>query len=184
MCQNFETCYSTLSNMRAYGRECQNFYAYFIQFSSLLPTHFSSDNKLRVSQGPLQVLDSAAVLSSNHFNTALVPSVVECLGDAKQPIHDAALRFLLMLMQVFSPSATPHLCLESQELGLMDLPPLTHLGSLIWDGFDGSLTPTHHSHKSRVWRFWVFFLNHILMWCIYYFNVWDWRIVGYYTMMC
>ena len=59
-------------------------------------------------------------------------------------------RFLLTLMQVSSPSATPHLCLESQELGLMDLPPPTLLGSLIWDGFDGSPTPTHHSHKSWV----------------------------------
>ena len=37
--------------------------------------------------------------------------------------------------------ATPHLCLESQELGLMDLPPPMLLGSLIWDGFDGSPTP-------------------------------------------
>ena len=46
-----------------------------------------------------------------------------------------------MLMQVSSPSATPHLCLESQVLGLMDLPPPTLLGSLIWDGFNGSPTP-------------------------------------------
>ena len=78
MCQNFERCYSTLSNMRAYGRECQNFYTYFIQFSSLLPTHLSSNNNFRVSQGALQALDSAAVLSGDHFkfhfNTLSSPS--------------------------------------------------------------------------------------------------------------
>ncbi|XP_065637575.1 CLIP-associated protein isoform X3 [Quercus suber] len=66
------------------------------------------DNNFRVSQGALQALDSAAVLSGDHFklhfNTALVPSVVERLGDAKQPVRDAARRFLLTLMQVSSPT--------------------------------------------------------------------------------
>nr|POE81504.1 clip-associated protein [Quercus suber] len=112
------------------------------------------DNNFRVSQGALQALDSAVVLSGDHFklhfNTTLVPSVVERLSDAKQPVRNAARRFLLTLMQVSSPSTTPHLCLESQELGLMDLPPPTLLGFLIWDGFDGSPTSTHHSHKSWV----------------------------------
>ena len=106
MSQNFETCYSTLSNMKAYEGECQNFYAYFIQFSFLLPTCLSSDNNFRVSQGMLQALDSAAVLYGDHFklhfNTALVPPVVKRLNDAKQPIRDAARRFLLM--QVFTPT--------------------------------------------------------------------------------
>ena len=145
MSQNFETCYSTLSNMKAYEGECQNFYAYFIQFSFLLPTCLSSDNNFRVSQGTLQALDSAAVLYGDHFklhfNTALIPSVVERLSNTKQPVCDVAWRFLLTLKQVSSPFATPHLCLESQELGLMDLPPPTLLDSLIWDGFDGSPTP-------------------------------------------
>ena len=83
--------------MRAYGRECQNFYAYFIQFSSLLLTHLSSDNNFRVSQGALQALDSTVVLFGDHFNTVLVPFVVEHLGDAKQPVLDAARRFLFTL---------------------------------------------------------------------------------------
>ena len=60
---------------------------------------------------------------------------------AWSPSSDAAMRFLSL----------------SSASGLMDLPPPTLLGSLIWDGFDGSPTPTHHSHKSWVWRFWVFF---------------------------
>ena len=51
---------------------------------------------------------------------------------ARSPSSDAALRFLS----------------STSALGLMDLPPPTLLGSLIWDGFDGSPTPTHHSHKS------------------------------------
>ena len=33
MSQNYETCYSTLSNMRAYGQQCYNFLDYFIHFS-------------------------------------------------------------------------------------------------------------------------------------------------------
>ena len=33
MSQNYETCYSTLSNMRAYGQKCYNSFDYFIYFS-------------------------------------------------------------------------------------------------------------------------------------------------------
>ena len=33
MSQNYETCYSTLSNMRAYGQQFYNFLDYFIHFS-------------------------------------------------------------------------------------------------------------------------------------------------------
>ncbi|RAL47733.1 hypothetical protein DM860_012358 [Cuscuta australis] len=65
------------------------------------------DNNFRVSQGALQALDSAAILSGDHFKlhfNALVPAVVERLGDAKQPVRDAARRLLLTLMQVSSPT--------------------------------------------------------------------------------
>lgn len=61
------------------------------------------DNNFRVSQGALQSLDSAAVLSGEHLKlhfNALVPAVVERLGDSKQPVRDAARRLLLTLMQV------------------------------------------------------------------------------------
>lgn len=61
------------------------------------------DNNFRVSQGGLQALDSAAVLSGEHLKlhfNALVPATVERLGDAKQPVRDAARRLLLTLMQV------------------------------------------------------------------------------------
>lgn len=61
------------------------------------------DNNFRVSQGALQALASAAVLSGDHFKlhfNALVPAVVERLGDAKQPVRDAARRLLLTLMEV------------------------------------------------------------------------------------
>lgn len=63
------------------------------------------DNNFRVCQGALQSLDSAAVLSGEHFKlhfNALVPAVVERLGDAKQPVRDAARRLLLTLMQVLA----------------------------------------------------------------------------------
>ena len=33
MSQNYETCYSTLSNMKAYRQQCYNFLDYFIHFS-------------------------------------------------------------------------------------------------------------------------------------------------------
>lgn len=63
------------------------------------------DNNFRVSQGALQALASAAVLSGEHLKlhfNALVPAVVERLGDAKQPVRDAARRLLLTLMEVLS----------------------------------------------------------------------------------
>ncbi|CAN4093278.1 unnamed protein product [Withania somnifera] len=65
------------------------------------------DNNFRVCQGALESLDSAAVLSGEHFKlhfNALVPAVVDRLGDAKQPVRDAARRLLLTLMQVSSPT--------------------------------------------------------------------------------
>lgn len=61
------------------------------------------DNNFRVSQGALQALASAAILSGDHFKLhfdALVPAVVDRLGDAKQPVRDAARRLLLTLMEV------------------------------------------------------------------------------------
>ncbi|KAJ1416845.1 Vacuole morphology and inheritance protein 14, Fab1-binding region [Sesbania bispinosa] len=63
--------------------------------------------QLQVSQGALQALASAAVLSGDHFKlhfNALVPAVVDRLGDAKQPVRDAARRLLLTLMEVSSPT--------------------------------------------------------------------------------
>ncbi|CAL5353551.1 hypothetical protein CsSME_00041593 [Camellia sinensis var. sinensis] len=65
------------------------------------------DNNFRVSQGALQALASAAVLSGEHLKlhfNALVPATVERLGDAKQPVRDAARRLLLTLMEVSSPT--------------------------------------------------------------------------------
>eukprot|EP00252_Welwitschia_mirabilis_P026200 TRINITY_DN8484_c0_g1_i2.p1 TRINITY_DN8484_c0_g1~~TRINITY_DN8484_c0_g1_i2.p1 ORF type:complete len:1346 (-),score=306.49 TRINITY_DN8484_c0_g1_i2:769-4806(-) len=65
------------------------------------------DNNFRVSQGALQALASAAALSGGHLKIhfgSLLPAVVECLGDAKQPVRDAARRLLLALMEVSSPT--------------------------------------------------------------------------------
>ncbi|KAK7336949.1 hypothetical protein VNO77_17503 [Canavalia gladiata] len=65
------------------------------------------DNNFRVSQGALQSLASAAVLSGDHFKlhfNGLLPAVVDRLGDAKQPVRDAARRLLLTLMEVSSPT--------------------------------------------------------------------------------
>ena len=49
MCQNFATCYSTVSNMRQYGHQCQKYFGLFNYFSlsshqislSLSVTHLS-----------------------------------------------------------------------------------------------------------------------------------------------
>ncbi|KAE8685057.1 CLIP-associated protein [Hibiscus syriacus] len=65
------------------------------------------DSNFRVSQGALQALASAAVLAGDHLKlhfNALVPAVVARLGDAKQPVRDAARRLLLTLMEVSSPT--------------------------------------------------------------------------------
>ena len=61
------------------------------------------DNNFRVSQGGLQALSSAAVLSGEHLKlhfNGLVPAVVERLGDGKQPVRDAARQLLITLMEV------------------------------------------------------------------------------------
>ncbi|KAH7862848.1 hypothetical protein Vadar_010223 [Vaccinium darrowii] len=65
------------------------------------------DTNFRVSEGALQCLATAAVLSGDHFKlhfNALVPATVERLGDGKQPVRDAARRLLLTLMEVSSPT--------------------------------------------------------------------------------
>ncbi|XP_057427774.1 CLIP-associated protein-like [Lotus japonicus] len=70
-------------------------------------TDLLRDSNFRVSQGALQALASAAVLAGDHFKlhlNAIVPAVVERLGDAKQPVRDAARRLLLTLMEVSSPT--------------------------------------------------------------------------------
>ncbi|XP_060174865.1 CLIP-associated protein-like isoform X1 [Lycium barbarum] len=65
------------------------------------------DSNFRVSQGALQSLASAAVLSGEHLKlhfNAVLPAVVERLGDGKQPVRDAARHLLLTLMEVSSPT--------------------------------------------------------------------------------
>ena len=185
MCQNFETCYSTLSNIRAYGQKCQNFYAYFIQFSSFLPTHLSSDNNFRVSWGTLQPLDSTTVLSSDHFklhfNTALVPSVVERLPTIPRVWWISHLRCRPALPRFVGrdlPAPMPP-CGSSVRWA-----PwvwwISHLQRfwVLWFGMGLMGHPLRRITPTRVGvdAFGFFFFNDILMWCIYYFNVWDWKI--------
>ncbi|KAG1359692.1 CLIP-associated protein [Cocos nucifera] len=60
------------------------------------------DGNFRISQGALQALSSAAVLSGEHFKlhlNALIPAIVERLGDGKQPVRDAARQLLLTIME-------------------------------------------------------------------------------------
>ncbi|CAL5349950.1 unnamed protein product [Camellia sinensis] len=76
------------------------------------------DNNFRVSQGALQALASAAVLSDEHLKlhfNALVPATVERLGDAKQPVRDAARRLLLTLMEEMYTQAGPQFRDELQR---------------------------------------------------------------------
>ncbi|OWM68445.1 hypothetical protein CDL15_Pgr026989 [Punica granatum] len=69
------------------------------------------DANFRVSQGVIQALASVAVLSAEHLQlhfNALVPAVMERLGDSKQPVKDTSRRLLLTLMEVVpSLSARP-----------------------------------------------------------------------------
>ncbi|KAF6144343.1 hypothetical protein GIB67_024570 [Kingdonia uniflora] len=76
-----------------------------VEVTSLLDCSLDllKDNNFRVSQGALQALASAAVLSGEHLKlhfNSLVPAVVERLGDGKQPVRDAARRLLLTLMEM------------------------------------------------------------------------------------
>ncbi|MBA0712617.1 hypothetical protein Golax_011704, partial [Gossypium laxum] len=70
--------------------------------------HLLNDpSNLNASLGALQCLASAAVLSADnlklHFDGVL-PAIVECLGDDKQPLRDAARGLLLTFMEVSSPT--------------------------------------------------------------------------------
>ena len=60
-------------------------------------------SNLKASLGALQCLASAAVLSADylklHFDVVL-PAVVECLGDDRQLLRDAARGLLLTFMEV------------------------------------------------------------------------------------
>ncbi len=62
------------------------------------------DHNFRVCKGALQALASAAALAGEHLKVhfnALLPLIVERLGDGKQPVRDAGRRLLLALMEVF-----------------------------------------------------------------------------------
>ncbi|KAJ6821576.1 CLIP-associated protein [Iris pallida] len=79
------------------------------EVTSLVDTSMDllKDGNFRVSQGALQALSSAAVLSGEHLKlhfNGLVPAVVERLGDGKQPVRDAARQLLITLMEVSSPT--------------------------------------------------------------------------------
>ncbi|GMI64496.1 CLIP-associated protein, CLIP-ASSOCIATED PROTEIN [Hibiscus trionum] len=64
-------------------------------------------SNLNASLGAFQCLASAAVLSPDHLKLhfdGVLPAVVECLGDDKQPLRDAARGLLLTFMEVSSPT--------------------------------------------------------------------------------
>ncbi|XP_022722851.1 CLIP-associated protein-like isoform X2 [Durio zibethinus] len=64
-------------------------------------------SNLKASLGALQCLASAAVLSADHLKLhfdGVLHTVVECLGDDKQPLRDAARGLLLTFMEVSSPT--------------------------------------------------------------------------------
>ncbi|KAE8697884.1 d-3-phosphoglycerate dehydrogenase [Hibiscus syriacus] len=63
-------------------------------------------SNLNASLGALQCLASAAVLSPDHLKLhfdGVLPAIVECLGDDKKPLRDAARGLLLTFMEVSSP---------------------------------------------------------------------------------
>ncbi|XVF65020.1 hypothetical protein PTKIN_Ptkin09bG0213300 [Pterospermum kingtungense] len=64
-------------------------------------------SNLKASLGALQCLASAAVLSPHHLKLhfdGVSPAVVECLGDDRQPLRDAARGLLLTFMEASSPT--------------------------------------------------------------------------------
>ena len=86
MSQNFETCYSTLSNMRAYGQKCYIGLIFFFSFlsplSSLYSFLFSLISSLSItlclfplnppcSRSPLSLLKISRHLTSPSTSTAL-----------------------------------------------------------------------------------------------------------------
>ncbi|XWS13531.1 hypothetical protein CRYUN_Cryun36dG0044700 [Craigia yunnanensis] len=67
----------------------------------------NNPSNLKASLGALQCLASAAVLSADHLKLHfdwVLPAVVDCLGDDKQPLRDAARGLLLTFMEVSSPT--------------------------------------------------------------------------------
>ena len=70
MSQNYETCYSTLSNMRAYRQECDNSFDYFIYFS-LSSQHISlfvCNTALSLSLSPFGSSSLCCFLFLSHFH--------------------------------------------------------------------------------------------------------------------
>ena len=70
MSQNYETCYSTLSNMRAYRQECDNSFDYFIYFS-LSSQHISlsvCNTALSLSLSPFWSSSLCCFLFLSHFH--------------------------------------------------------------------------------------------------------------------
>ncbi|KAG0620882.1 hypothetical protein M758_4G252000 [Ceratodon purpureus] len=66
------------------------------------------DNNFKVCHGTLNLLILAAAMSGEYLKVhinQLVPAVVERLGDSKQIVRDAGRRFLLVLMEVSTPSS-------------------------------------------------------------------------------
>ena len=86
MSQNFETCYSTLSNMRAYGHKCHFNLIIFYSLFSLLSHHFllfsSFSFCLRVSDiKPLQPTSITLFSSHSHWFSLFLSASLRRLLD-------------------------------------------------------------------------------------------------------
>ena len=77
MSQNYESCYNTLSNMRAYRQQCYNFLDYFIHFS-LSSQHISlhlQHNFLSLLSGPYLSVAPYFFLTFIFFYLSISPSL-------------------------------------------------------------------------------------------------------------
>ena len=124
MSQNFETCYSTLSNTRAYGQKCYNSFDYFIYFS-LSSQHISlSICNIALSLSPLWSPSLRCSLFLSHFHFFLSLSLcISVLSPQIRPVSVPLSLSLSLSLSLFFFSVTISLSFFSyhEEEGDYDL---------------------------------------------------------------
>ena len=162
MSQNYETCYSTLSNMKAYRQQCYNFLDYFIHFSFFSACNTAFSLSSLVSIFPLLPISFSLsfffISPSLHLCFSFSLSFFSChylslflfLSRRRRFRFEAELANLKFCSPIWSstrPGVVVDLCSSSSTALATDL------------AIDGwlSLVIDWSIGLGFCWRFWVFF---------------------------
>ena len=152
MSQNYETCYSTLSNMRVYGQQFYNFLDYFIHFS--LSLFLSRRRRFR-------------------FEAELADWSLPIWSRARR-LKLANLKFCSPIWSSARPGAVANLCSSSSTVAVLCSSSSTALvADLAADGWL-SLVIDWSVGLGFCWRFWVFFVVEVFGFGICWRIRWLW----------